>query len=62
MLLHLVCEGCGFHVFVVHRHHATGWHFKTADSPSLCPACVADLKLVASTPAHERERVASGRA
>jgi hypothetical protein len=61
-MLHLVCERCGFQVFVETRFQATGWHFKTTDSPSLCPACVADLKRVESTPAPERERVASSRA
>jgi hypothetical protein len=50
-MLHLVCERCGFQVFVEHRYQAIGWHFKTADSPSLCPACVADTKLVESTAA-----------
>ena len=45
-MLHLVCERCGFQVFVETRFQATGWHFKTTDSASLCPACVADLKRV----------------
>ena len=61
-MLHLVCERCGFQVFVETRFDARGWHFKTADSPSLCPACVCDLKLIESTPAPERERIASGKA
>jgi hypothetical protein len=61
-MLQFVCEKCGFQAFVETPIEATGWHFKTADSPSLCTACMVDMKPVEAVPPRKRERAASAKA
>jgi hypothetical protein len=60
-MLHLICERCGFQAFAETRFQAAGWQFKTSVQPSLCLACIADLKLIESLSSHERERRAAGK-